>query len=684
MSSIPGNLARVPNMLASRLALSNLSRANVALLHTSEQIATGRAILRPSDDIIKAATISVLDDRLDRSTQVRRNLSHAAASLNILDTTLASATELAEQARTIASQQVNVGSTATERASQATIIDQLLHSLLTTANTQSVAGYIFGGSQTSRAPVAAFGTGFRYLGQGPGLTTDLGPASGVPITLGATPISGVSSRVQGSVDLNPALTPSTTIASLNGARGTGISLGTINLSIDGSTAIPIDLAGADTIQDITSRIAATITQYETDNSVTILGPGGVSVLGGALNIDVDTGHTLQFSDLGSSTTAQDLGLTATTPFTFNPANETGLDTAPRLTWETPIAALQTLLTPLGSIQLNNAGRSATVDLSTATSLQDIRNLIEGTDVGVRVRINAAGTGIDIYNEVSAGSQGALSISEVPGSGFTATRLGIRSFSEATRVQDLNFGRGVSVVHGVKNPTTGLIDQALNDDFEITLGDAAGTVVRIDLRPEDLTTVQGVLDRINSQLSTALLGAGLNATDLVASVGDGGNGIQLVQNPAFPNALAVKTLNNSAAATDLGLLGGTWDATSATFTGQDRAKVRVDDLFTRLIDLRDSLRGNSTTGITLAGEDLATTLAALVETRGTVGGYARRVDDADVREADRANADERTRSELRDVDYTEAASRFALLQTQLEAGLRVTALSQSRSLLDFLT
>jgi flagellar hook-associated protein 3 FlgL len=684
MSAIPGNLARVPNLLASRLALSNINRANLDLLRVSEQIATGRAILRPSDDIIKAATISVLDDRLDRSVQVRRNLSHAAAALDVIDTTLASATELAEQARTIASQQVNVGSTASERNAQATVVEQLIQSLLATANTQSVAGYVFGGSQTSRAPVVAFGSGFRYIGQGTGLFTDLGPAAGVPITLGATPISGISARVQGAVDLNPALTLNTTIESLNGARGMGVSLGVIEMSIDGSASISIDLSGAATVQDITTRIANAIAKYESDNSVSILDAGGVSVLGGAFHIDVAAGHAITFSDPGSGTTAKDLGLAASTPFSFTSASESGLDTAPRLTWETPIAALQTLTAPLGAIQINNAGRSATVDLSTATTLQDIRNLIEGADVGVRVRINAAGTGIDIYNEVSAGSAGALSISEVAGGNFTATRLGIRSFSGQTRVSDLNFGRGVSVVDGVKNPNTGLYDQELNDDFEIILGDAAGTVIRIDLRPSDLTDMQSVLDRINAQLSAALVAAGLNATDLVATMGEGANGIQLVQNPAFPNPVSVKSLNNSQAAGDLGLLDGSWDAASATFSGSDRAKVRVDDLFTRLIDLRDALRANSPTGITLAGEGLKAAIDALVETRGMVGGYARRVDDAIVNEEDRANADERARSELRDIDYTEAASRFALLQTQLEAGLRVTALAQSRSLLDFLT
>jgi flagellar hook-associated protein 3 FlgL len=548
-------------------------------------------------------------------------------------------------------------------------------------NSQSVAGYVFGGSQTSMAPVEALGTGFRYRGQGSGLITDLGQASGAPITIGASPLAGVSARLRGTVDFDPGLTLNTPLADLNGARGVGVSLGTIQISIDSGAAIQIDLSGAATVGDVTTRIDAAIRQYETDNSVAILGPTGVGVGGDWINIDVGAGHTVQFSDLSNGTTALDLGLAASPAFSFSPARLAGESTDPKLTMHTPVSALMGVTGALGSIKLRNAGRTAIVDLSSAQTVQDIKNLIEGTGIGVRVQINSTGTGIDLLNEVSAGSGGALSVSEVAGSGSTATRLGIRSFAGDTRVQDLNFGRGIHVVDGVINEATGLYDQALNNDFELSLGD--GTKVLLDLRPSDLTSVQNILDRLNTQIAAALTAGGLNPTDCVATLVDGENGIAFVQNPAFPDPISIRTLNNSSAASELGLLDGTYDVPSATLRGADRAKVRVDDMFTRLIDLRDSLRGNSTTGITLAGEDLSTTIAALVETRGTVGGYARRVEDATVQETDRATADEKSRSELRDVDFTVATSRFALLQTQLEAGLRVTAMTHSRSLLDFL-
>ena len=51
--------------------------------------------------------------------------------------------------------------------------------------------------------------------------------------------------------------------------------------------------------------------------------------------------------------------------------------------------------------------------------------------------------------------------------------------------------------------------------------------------------------------------------------------------------------------------------------------------------------------------------------------------------DQTLLDESTRSSLRDLDFTEAAVRLNLLQTQFQAGLQTTAASFSRSLLDFL-
>ncbi len=679
--TLPAGINRTTSLLSSQIALSHIGRTSTALLRVQEQISTGRSILRPSDDSVKSAAVGVLDDRLERSAQILRNLSHAGAALGSLDSALDEANTLALEARSIAAEQLTVTASSSERAQQATVVDQLLRSLFDISNRTGVAGHMFGGGTPGTPPVVEFNGGFRYRGQGSGLVTDLGSSSSVPITLGqGNPLIASSTRVRGSVDLDPTLTAGTRLTDVRGARGLGVQLGTIEFSFDGNNPVGVDLSGSDTLQDVADRLQAAIREYESATGNTVLGPGGVSVDPQGFMVDV-AGGSLAFSDVSSGVTAADLGLRTAA---FTPGNTIGGSLDAKLKWTTPVASLSGVTGPLGSIVISNLGRRATIDLSGATTLQDVRNAIESAQAGVRVVINESGTGIDILNDAAGASAQALSIEEAAVGDTTATRLGIRSLTATTRIADFNFGRGVSIVDGVANPVTGAIDRELNTDLRIRLGDAGATVLEIDLRPEDMVSVQTVIDRINSEAAAQLISAGLPTTAFSASLSATTNGIAFTQDAGFTGTMSVEPRNNSAAAEQLGLTGGTYDASSATFTGQDRAKVRIEGLFTYLVDLRDALRANDVSGIGLAGAALETSLTALAETRGLVGSFAQRVETAATSEEDRSILDETVRSSLRDTDYARAATQLSLLQTQLEASLRVSNFSASLSLLDFIS
>lgn len=667
--------------MSSRIGLTNLTRTNIALLRAQEQISSGRAIQRVSDDSVRAAIVGVLDDRLERSDQVERNLSHASASLGVIDTTLNEVGSLALEAKSLASEQINITSSASEREDQAVVVDQMLQSLFNSANRQGVAGYIFGGNISSRSPMESVLGGYRYRGEGAGLVTDTGLASTVPITVGGVEaLAGTSSRVRGDVDLNPELTLDTKLDEVMGARGLAIERGEIGVSINGGDLIRVDLSGADTMRDVLASINGAIRQYEADNAATVLGAGGVSVSGDAISMDVAVGNTVEFADLSTGVTAQDLGLSGVS---FSSTTAAGGAMDARLSWRTPVSAMAGLTGALGSLRISNAGRTATVNLSGATNLGDVRSLIEGAELGVRVKINDAGTGIDLVNELSTESSRSLSVSEVAGGGSTATMLGIRSLTSSTRIADFNFGAGVEIVDNVTNPVTGAVDPALSSDLVIVLGNGAGTRLTVDLRPQDMTDVGTVLARINSQIQAGLAAAGLPGTALTAGLSATTNGISLTQDASFTGAIRVEKLNNSAAAEHLGLTTGTYDGGSATLTGEDRAKVRVESLFTHLMDLREALRTNSVNGIRLAAEGIEESIGSLSELRGLVGSYVQRVESAAEREVDRQTMDLAVRSELRDTDYAEASVRFSLLQTQLQAGLQATSAAGRLSLLDYL-
>ncbi len=679
MTSFPVGISRAPSLLMSQSGLSRIQQTNLSLYRLSSQLATGIAINRPGDDAVKSAAISLLDSRLERSDRQINNLSYAADSLNILDQALDEGTSLLNEAKSLALQQMNTGTTAEERSNQAIVVQSLIDSMYRLSSRESIVGHVFGGSQPGTPPIESFGTGFRFVGQRGGLNTDLGALRNVPITLGANNVIGATSgQVEGAVDLDPALTPDTRIADLRGARGLGVTLGTIKASFDGAEAFEVDLAGADTVGDVIDQIAASIAAYEEANEVTILGSGGISLDGRTITIDVPDGE-LAFEDVVGGIVAQDLGLVDTPADPFSLTRSSTPDLQPRVTWSTPITALQTLTDDLGTIVIKNAGGTAQVDLSGTETMADIRTRIEGTGLGVRVELNEDGTGFNVVSEVAAARGQALSIEELDGQ--TAEALGIRSMVRSTSLDVFNDGAGVSIVDGVMDPETGLYDTVRNVDFTITLAD--GFEIPVDLRPEDALTVGTIIDRINEQADSALEDAGRDTTEFTATLDATQNGIALVQDIGSSEPIVVTRNNNSLAAGNLGLMNGVWDAAQNMLRGEDRATARPDNAFTHLLDLRESLMNNDQFGIELAAGKLDESLERIVESRALVAGYARRVEDEVLREEDRQVLDVQMRSGLRDLDFTQAASQFSQLQTQLQAGLQTTAQLSQLSLLDFL-
>lgn len=676
MSSFPTSYARSPTLLFSQQSMNALGRTGYSIARVNQQLATGLSILRPSDDPIASATVSILDARLEHSGQILKNLNFAGNSLGALDGALGDAKSLIDEAYSIASGQLSSPADAESRKSQATIIDSLISSLFNISNTESMVGYVFGGTNPSSAPVSFINGGYRFTGERGGLTAALGAVSDIPITMGAdNAIGALSNRIEGTVDLDPNLTMSTELGDLNGARGLGISRGSFSFSFNGGPTASVDISGADTVGGVAALLGAAIIQYESDNGVSILGPGGVGVSGGALDLDIAAGSLEFFDDQGSYVGA-DLGLVSSPATAFTSGAGTGADLDPRLSWTTPIAQLGGLGgAGLDQLKLSNNGQSFTIDLSGATTLGDIKSAIESASDGIRVQISEDGTALNVITETAGTSDLALSISEIAGGNDTATLLGIRSYAADTPISVFNDGRGVDIA-------TGNADPALNTDFKIVLGN--DFEISIDLQPEDIATVGSLIAAINAQADAQLTAAGLSATDFQAQLSPTSNGIEFTQSGAM-GALGALSISpgKSAAAEQLGLLEATASNGGSTLTSGDRAKVRVNNLFTHLLDLASALRDNDTLGIQVASENLKLSLDDLVQSRSKVGGYARRVDSEVLRQEDKQVLDTAMRSQLRDLDYAQASSRFAQLQLQMQATMSVIAQTQSRTLLDFL-
>lgn len=660
MSSIPSNLARVPNMLSSQIMLGSITRSNLGLLESQLQLSSGLRINRPSDDAIGTSAVSILDDIIERRDQRLRNLSHGESVLNNVDAALGDLSNLLIEAKGIASSQIGVGSDEQTRRNQAGVIESLLFEAVNISNRQYQDLYLFSGNATANQSMADLIGGLRYQGEGDGLASDLGLSRSISITAnGEDAFGALSSRVEGAHDLDPRIDADTRLVDLNGARGLGISLGAINVDVNG-TDITVDLSSADTVGDVVQLL---------QDAIQTVDPGATVEINPALQngfrINPAAGP-ITISDQAVPATAADLGLTGTYPV----GGGDGGDLDARLTERTLLSNIAAWPSPAGSIRIGNMGQTRDLDLSTAQTVQDVMNLVEGLNLGVRVEIADSGDRLNFVNELSGGS---MSIGEAGGT--VATDLGVRSYDAGTLLADFNDGLGVDIVSGSVDPVTGNPDPARDVDFVIDLRD--GALLDIDLA--GATTVQDVLDTINGAAAAAGYTIG---TDFEARLVSVGNGIELVDNTGpLSNATSVVARNGSHAAEDLGLVG---QATGANLASDDRATVAVDSLFTHLMSLRDALKSNDERGITLAGEKLEADIARVAEARADVGVRTRRIADAAVREEDLRTQDMGLRSEVRDLDYTEATLRFSMLQQQLQAGLATASQISRLSLLDFLS
>lgn len=654
MSQINATAVRTTLQLSTNQLLAALRRTQNNMTETQTQISTGRALDRPSDDPAKVSAILSLHTALDVREQQERNQQHALSVLDATDQALSDATELVLQAKSVALSQVGVTSTADTRASEAVVVDSQIQSLLDIANRQFQGIALFGGRRSGTAGPAfeEFLGGIRYLGADANLTTDVGLSEVVGINSnGVEAFNALSVRVQGSVDLNPRATAQTRLIDVNGAQGQGARLGSIRVTVDG-TALTVDLTDAETLGDVVTRVNEAIGSVDPT-------AGALAVAQDGFALTAATGHTVAIADLGSGPTAADLGIAISAAG----ATTLGSDLDPRLTEQTQLSALGTPVDFASGLKITQGGVTKVADFSSASTIQDMIQIVDQLDLGLRLEINRDGAGLNLISDVSGLE---LSVGENAG-GTTAEDLGLRTFGLATKLSDFRHGRGVSNIQG-------------QDDFAVELHDGRGFTVNID----GVTTVGQLIATVQAAAASSGLTVGTPGaagTDFNVGLARDGNGLVLEDGTTGTAGFRVVQIGLSQAAEDLGIH---IDAGSGSaIAGADTAQVRVESVFTHLLALRDALRNNDTRGITFAGKGIEEDSRSVVRARADVGVRAQRVRGQNERSAELKIAEQTLLSQLQDVDLAEAITRFTQQRQQLEATLQLGAINLQVSLLDFL-
>jgi len=649
MSQISSVNARTTTQQLSNLLLSSIQRTQRELLDVQTQIATGKKINTPSDDPARTSKVLDLHGDLEAREQFERNLQHALSILNNTDSALADVTDIVLQTQSLASSQIGIGSDATTRMNQATVVDEQLSAMIEIANRQFQGIALFGGTTSldnNGRVFEEFLGGIRYLGSRGNIGTDVGLLDPLAFNSNGTEAFGsLSTRVISQVDLDPSATPTTRLADLNGVNGLGIRKDAIEITINGGPAVQVDLSDADTLEDVATRV---------NNALG--GAGSLAVVADGLELTVAAGNSVQVDEVGSGNTASDLGIVFDVTAGGAAVVTAGGDVDPRITELTALSSFAGIDLTSG-LKITHGNMTKVADFSAATNVREMINVINNLGMGLRMEINADGTALNMVSEVSGID---LSVGENSG-GNTATDLGLRTLDASTLLEDFRHGLGVEGAVG-------------EDDFAVQLHDGTSFSVNID----GAATVGDVLNAIN----TAAAGAGLTiGVDFDAALASDGNGITLVDNTAGGNDFAVTQLSTSHAAENLGIYRNAGAAT--TLAGDDNAQVRVDSVFTHMINLREALLNNDESGITFAAEGLTQSSDDVARARADVGVRTRRVEDQVTRSAELMIAERTMLSEIEDADLTEVITRFQQLQQQMQASLQVGATNLQLSLLDFL-
>jgi len=653
MSRITTTTHRSTMLLSSNQLNSSLRRSQSQISDLQNALSTGLSVRKPSDAPEKSAAILALQSTIEARGQYNRNLSHAGNLLNTAEATLADVNDLLLEARTIASSQVGVGSNAETRKQEASVIDAQIRAMIDLSNRKLEGVSLFGGKTGAAEDGDVFVEqlgGIRYIGDARELTLDTDGASINFNTNGQTAFNALSSRVISDIDLDPQLTAGTRLRDLTGAQGEGVRLSSVQVSVNG-TPVAVDLAGSGSVDDILVRINDAINSVDPT-------AGAAAINGSAIDLTANAGHTIAITDIGSGQTAADLGINgAATGATF-----AGSDLDPKVTDLTDLGALGAGIDWTSGLSISHGPKTKVADFSTATNVQDLKNIIEQLDMGVRLEINDDQTGVNLISDISGID---LSIGE--NGGTTAEDLGLRTMGTATLLSDFRFGLGVENAEG-------------EDDFEVRLHD--GTVFAVNI--DGLTTVGEVVGEIANAATAAGLTVGTpgtGGTDFNVGLATTGNGFMFEDGTVGGAAFEIRDIGQSLAAQHLGIHQGA--GANTTITGDDHAKVRVESVFSHLIALRDSLLADDTRGITLAGGKVENDLDHLSQARASLSVRAQEVERQQERSSEMDIADKSLLSELRDTNFTEAITRFTQLQQQMEASLRVGSANLQLNLLDFL-
>ncbi|MDG1842744.1 MAG: flagellar hook-associated protein FlgL [Nitrospinaceae bacterium] len=390
---------RVTSQTQQRSELNNIFRITENMFNAQKQITSGKKIHKPSDDPSGMRDTLALRTNIKEVTQYNRNITNNKLFLTTGESALSSVSLHLIRAKEMSVAELGGQATAETRGYAREELDNIIAKVLQDANTKVKSMYIFSGTAVNTSPFEVSASGAVYKGNSDNLTIKIEENTTVKLTLPGSQALGT--------DMNPKLTASTKLSSLNG--GSGVQSGSILITDRAGNTGKFNITSSMTIDNV-------ITTISTMSNIT----ASINSAGNGITL-TDTSsliaNSLTVSEVDGGTTAASLGILGK-----KDGNIVGADLDATLSTDTLISDLydgEGL--NLGDIRIVNGATSGTVSLSSATTIGGAIDLINAAASGtVTASIDSAGNSLRVVSKNSS----TIAVVNNVGSDTTAEELGI--------------------------------------------------------------------------------------------------------------------------------------------------------------------------------------------------------------------------------------------------------------------
>jgi flagellar hook-associated protein 3 FlgL len=181
---------RVTNNMLTQNLLRNLENANSRMELIQNQLSSGQAITRPSDDPVGIETALRLKSTISSMEQWKNNTSEALTYMETTESIMNNLTTMLQRIRELTVKGADGSNSLDDRAQIAKEIDQLTLQFRVMANSQVSGKYIFSGTLINKAPLDDyFGTDIpplppeQWNGNGKVMEFETGPNVNIPISI---------------------------------------------------------------------------------------------------------------------------------------------------------------------------------------------------------------------------------------------------------------------------------------------------------------------------------------------------------------------------------------------------------------------------------------------------------------------------------------------------------------------